>query len=118
MPDLDKKTYLELIMNGSMQFIAEKGLDKIRQVLSDSPQSLDDLLHPYVTGILARADSLEDVIKVSGRTDPDPSIWRDAVNWSEVLFRVAYLMVLEDLKEQTTRMCREGETILTTPPVE
>jgi hypothetical protein len=66
---------------------------------------------------LARADQLEDVLKASGRTDPDPSVWRDAVNWSEVLFRVAYLMVLGDMKEQTARMCREGETIFTARPV-
>ena len=117
MPDLDKKTYLELIMNGSAQFIAENGFDKICRDLTDNPQSLDNLFHPYVTGILARTDQLEDILKASGRTDPNPSVWRDAVNWSDVLFRVAYLMVLEDMKEQTARMCREGETILTTRPV-
>lgn len=117
MSDLDKKTYLELVLNGAAQFAAQFGVENVRRAAAD-PGSLDAALHPFVTGILARADHLEDVLKVSGRTDPDPKVWRDAVNWSEVLFRAAYLMVLEDLKEQALRMCAEGETILTAPPVD
>jgi hypothetical protein len=114
---LDKKTYLELLSNGAAQFAVQFGVENVRKAAAD-PGSLNAALHPFVTGILARADRLEDVIKVSDRTDPDPKIWRDAVNWSEVLFRVAYLMVLEDLKEHALRMCAEGDTILTAPPVD
>jgi len=118
MADLDRKTYLELLLNGATQFINETGIDRLRKAFAGGDEDVEELLHAYVTGILARADRLADVIKVAGRDDPDPRVWRDAVNWSEVLFRVAYLMVMEDLKEQASRMCQEGETILTAPPAE
>ncbi|MBN1808862.1 MAG: hypothetical protein JW909_07310 [Planctomycetes bacterium] len=110
---MDRKTYLELIMNGTAQFMAEAGGG-----MPDDAGRAEELLHPYVTGVLARAEHLEDILKASGREDPDPSVWRDAVNWSEVVFRAAYLMVLEDMKEQAARMSRKEESILTIPPAE
>ncbi|HHN46982.1 MAG TPA: hypothetical protein ENN09_06025 [Planctomycetes bacterium] len=118
MPELDRRIYLELIMNASAQFLSETGLDEASGELESDTASLDKFLHPYVTGVLSRAESLEDVVKASGRDDPDPAIWRDAEKWSEVLFRAAYQMVMKDIKEQAARMCSGGETILTMPPAE
>lgn len=60
---------------------------------------LEEELHPIVKEVLASAGHLEDILKYARFRTPDPAVWRDASDWSEVVFRAAYLMVLEDVKD-------------------
>lgn len=98
---MEEKEYLEAVVRAAGGFLKQHPVASLSQQVSD-PADLtvvEKELHPFVQEVIASAGQIEDILKYTRFRLPDPSVWRDASDWSEVVFRAAYLMVLEDVKE-------------------
>jgi hypothetical protein len=98
---VEEKEYLGRLCEGVGRVLRRHEIRKLRQRIRslEDTNLLEEELHPIVKEVLASAGHLEDILKYARCRHPDPAVWRDASDWSEAVFRAAYLMVLEDMRD-------------------
>ena len=97
---VEEKEYLEAVIRAAGGFLEQHPVTALEREIT-KPEDLcffEEELHPFVQEVVASAGRLEDILKYARFREPEPSVWRDASGWPEVVFRAAYLMVLEDIK--------------------
>ena len=97
---MEEREYLEAVIRAAGGFLEQHPAASLRREMTDPGDlaSIEEELHPFVQEVIASTGQLEDILKYARFREPEPSVWHDASDWSEVVFRAAYLMVLEDIK--------------------
>lgn len=94
---MDRKQWLSTVYREANVFL-ERHSPEGKTLSPTEIEEMEPELHGQVQEVLARTDSLEDIIKHSLMRDPSPDLWYGEGSWQRVLAAVAAACLAHDVK--------------------